>query len=541
MALMRLLILKSHPKGEWQLGLMGRYIGDGWPLCSDLPHRHFLRAGATFRLLGSRPDPEYLEDPQAWGELDRPALEYTSQLYHSLCNANDGICNYKTKVVLEQDLDTCVGVECQVETLRVFRVAEVYYEYLRQPCVQQAFYSGARLVKQGSGTYMCANPRSEVAAIACCSERDNRADESGSLYSGERATFQSAKKRCNLCDNPFVKRCGPGGCDKSLYYWTGRACQLQIKIDPEGKVAIVHAAPSVSRHRMNPAVKEDSKVFFRVKWSSGLNPFVNGYYAVCQQLGCKRDFYDKMCLCDVAVTETIAFTEKPSLKEALSKLHVGAFEPTYPAFEKAEDNRVSVYSRKRLYTKDTIIALVDQFGIHHLRKNVISMVNVGNGKLQFRNPVHFIPLSDPETRDAYFETDAALDHYFYHPNTAPFLAIRLAQRFVSSNPSPRYIRQISTAFVRGTYTDVDGETFGSGKYGDLAATIAAVLLDQEARVAVLDADPVHGALQEPYLKVVRLMRSLEYKGDEDRPMIALRQDLQELLGEEPQRFPSVFS
>merc|ERR1719352_1587231 len=119
-------------------------------------------------------------------------------------------------------------------------------------------------------------------------------------------------------------------------------------------------------------------------------------------------------------------------------------------------------------------------------------------------------LADPNIRDAQYETDAALEHYFYHPNTAPFLAIRLAQRFGNSNPSPRYIKTISAAFRTGVY-DTAGTPIGSGEYGDMKATIAAVLLDRESQDPVLDADPMHGSLLEPFLKIVRLMRSLEFE------------------------------
>ena len=94
-------------------------------------------------------------------------------------------------------------------------------------------------------------------------------------------------------------------------------------------------------------------------------------------------------------------------------------------------------------------------------------------------------LSGYTIRDARYELDAALEHYFYHQNTAPFLAIRFAQRFGISNPSPRYIDAIATAFRAGTY-----EGFGSGKYGCLEATIAAVILDREATTPHLDLDPM---------------------------------------------------
>jgi hypothetical protein len=88
---------------------------------------------------------------------------------------------------------------------------------------------------------------------------------------------------------------------------------------------------------------------------------------------------------------------------------------------------------------------------------------------------------------------------------------------VTSNPSPRYVKAAVDAFRSGTY---NGRTY-SGKYGDLRATFAAILLDREARSgwdssllsyvgffflmirppSILDLDPTHGKLREPIVKV----------------------------------------
>ena len=76
---------------------------------------------------------------------------------------------------------------------------------------------------------------------------------------------------------------------------------------------------------------------------------------------------------------------------------------------------------------------------------------------------------------------------------------------VSSNPSPRYVKAVTDAFRSGSYG-----SFGSSKYGDIGATVAAVLLDREARSSTLLADPTHGRLREPLLKVLQLMRALEF-------------------------------
>lgn len=63
----------------------------------------------------------------------------------------------------------------------------------------------------------------------------------------------------------------------------------------------------------------------------------------------------------------------------------------------------------------------------------------------------------------------------------------------------------------------------SGTYGDLAATTAAILLHDEAR---LPRSPSDGALREPLLKYMHLMRSLEYK-DKDPDRTVILKDLQD--------------
>ena len=126
----------------------------------------------------------------------------------------------------------------------------------------------------------------------------------------------------------------------------------------------------------------------------------------------------------------------------------------------------------------------------------------------FRNAPHFVPfgIQDPPAAAAIAETEALIRHVFEHSNTAPFTCKLLIQRLVTSNPSPRYVAAVVEAFRTGTY---DGTTY-SGVYGDLGATLAAILLDREARSSALLADPTHGRLREPLLKVVSLMRAMDF-------------------------------
>jgi len=141
--------------------------------------------------------------------------------------------------------------------------------------------------------------------------------------------------------------------------------------------------------------------------------------------------------------------------------------------------------------------------------------------------------------ESMYETDAALDEYFYHENTAPFIASRLIQRLVSSNPSPRYIAAVAQAFQKGLYT-TDGYSYGSRKYGDLAATVASIILDPEARNIQLENDPTTGMLREPLLKVTALMRSGSFVPISSTPLIRLF-DLVNHIGQSSHQFSSVFS
>ena len=106
-----------------------------------------------------------------------------------------------------------------------------------------------------------------------------------------------------------------------------------------------------------------------------------------------------------------------------------------------------------------------------------------------------------------------------------------------SNPSPRYIKTVSTAFKTGLF-QVKEKTFGSGEYGSMEATVAAIMLDREARNVLLDADPSHGSLREPLLKFISLMRSMNYVTEQ--PVIRL-DGLSSRVKQAAHDFPSVFS
>jgi hypothetical protein len=113
---------------------------------------------------------------------------------------------------------------------------------------------------------------------------------------------------------------------------------------------------------------------------------------------------------------------------------------------------VATYTKKggALFDIDTVFELVVKSKTIYLR-NMVSEVGIVGTSHKFRNPPAFMDMTELTTRDAQHETEAALDHFFYHDNTAPFLAYRFIQRLVTSNPSPRYIGVVATAFHDGIY------------------------------------------------------------------------------------------
>lgn len=138
--------------------------------------------------------------------------------------------------------------------------------------------------------------------------------------------------------------------------------------------------------------------------------------------------------------------------------------------------------------------------------------------------------------------DMALDAIFDHPNVGPFIGRQLIQRFVTSDPSPAYVGRVTAAFDAGTYTLPDGASVGEGRRGDLAATIAAVLFDDEARAdAAMNAN-AFGKVREPVLRFVHWARAFDAQSITPEHTITLWDTSNPgALAQHPYRAPSVFN
>ncbi|MFN0024082.1 MAG: DUF1800 family protein [Parvularculaceae bacterium] len=121
----------------------------------------------------------------------------------------------------------------------------------------------------------------------------------------------------------------------------------------------------------------------------------------------------------------------------------------------------------------------------------------------------FLGVTIPANTAAAASIDIALDTLFAHPNAAPFIARQLIQRFVTSNPSPRYVSNVTAAFETGFFQLPDGTAVGTQTRGDLAAVITAVLLDDEARILTQRADVNFGKVREPVIRFTHWARVAE--------------------------------
>lgn len=138
----------------------------------------------------------------------------------------------------------------------------------------------------------------------------------------------------------------------------------------------------------------------------------------------------------------------------------------------------------------------------------------------------------PHGGNAQAELDAALANIVRHPNVGPFIARRLIQNLVTSNPSPGYVRRVAEAFADN----------GQGVRGDMKAVLRAILLDSEARYGQWQQADRFGKLREPQLKLTHLWRALDARSGNGRVgNMSTWPYLEERIGQAPLRSPTVFN
>ena len=254
--------------GPWRdpypkMDLGSGFIGDRVPLCADLPNQQFLKPGATYNLLGSSIKPDMHDQPRYWdwsySTTDVKIFKLDSgSVLKSVLSAG----GFKPTITLDSEL-VCSGTsECTLDTVRIVQVQEnpnIFYEYVRPPCVELAFFSGKKISTEFTGSTggtpsfyrksMCAHEKLHVGMVGCCID-NNQPTTRFALnyceYSLDRASFAWALNKCqsdaytagDLCDWTQVNSAME--CREDLpenWFWTNHE---ECKTLAKGKLNYFH-------------------------------------------------------------------------------------------------------------------------------------------------------------------------------------------------------------------------------------------------------------------------------------------------------------
>eukprot|EP00931_Biecheleriopsis_adriatica_P065147 TRINITY_DN39780_c0_g1_i1.p1 TRINITY_DN39780_c0_g1~~TRINITY_DN39780_c0_g1_i1.p1 ORF type:complete len:1646 (-),score=248.85 TRINITY_DN39780_c0_g1_i1:346-5283(-) len=397
---------------------------------------------------------------------------------------------FKATVVLAEDV-ACPDEACNPEGMDVVKVGEAFFEFVPPACVHPFFYNG-RIAKLGNNFNVgkhnkCLDPSTALAGWSCCSGCEDTPPNVDDMCSD--LTDRALKRKCGRSEWISDRICRQTCWDKnrskepddcSVDHQSERSCSA-----------------GTSGFRYETAKQK------------------------CNALGLS------ICAappqgCD-ANPEMLVWSDEPCNARVTVHADGKVSDPDMP---NPEANRFTVNWTGDVPEPGTYDSLVKG-----------DMVLIGNAS--FRNPPVFIrrgPIKQSKRharRAALHEVESLLDHLFFHANTPVFVSKKLIQRFVTSNPSAAYVTAVARAFKQGQYA---GVTY-SGKYGDLKATVAAILLHEEARKE--NPDGKVGLLREPFLKLVHLMRSLQYEDATSQELLV--KEVGDLIGQAPYESPSVFN
>ena len=121
-----------------------------------------------------------------------------------------------------------------------------------------------------------------------------------------------------------------------------------------------------------------------------------------------------------------------------------------------------------------------------------------------------------------------MEHLANHPNTAPFISRALIQKMTTSNPSPRYVREVAAVFdpdVPHNFQEV----------------LKAILLHPEARNCSIPTDYQFGKLREPVVRMLNYLRAFPMNANEYGDYFYRMECYGANTGQSPLEAPSVFN
>ncbi len=105
----------------------------------------------------------------------------------------------------------------------------------------------------------------------------------------------------------------------------------------------------------------------------------------------------------------------------------------------------------------------------------------------------------PDGQTGMEDVEMTIHHLFMHDNVGPFIARRLIQAMVKSNPTPDYISRVAAVFNSNE----------EGIRGDMKSVVKAILLDEEARDCDWVLNPDQGKLREPMQRYFHFCRAMD--------------------------------
>lgn len=121
-----------------------------------------------------------------------------------------------------------------------------------------------------------------------------------------------------------------------------------------------------------------------------------------------------------------------------------------------------------------------------------------------------------------------MHHLSTHPNTAPFIAKALIQRFTTSNPSPAYVASVAAAFK-------------ATEHGNFKEVLKAIFLHPEARQCPTLDVYTFGKLREPILRLTNFLKAFQLSPNEYDDFHNQFYCYRMSVGQAPLGAPSVFN
>jgi len=199
-----------------------------------------------------------------------------------------------------------------VDAVTTVKLGNIFYEYIRLPCVELAYFSNGRVVanKRRESGY-CANDKLPVAKGGCCGEGGAGSNTKAAYiicdqtyeYLGELTTFATVVERCvaraqNVCPTNIASEHAHAGPDffsvdnacrtnpatgvsavNMDRYWMSSSCNIQAKVNADGSISVVHGMPEwkTRNKRMQEVAEETSVTSFVPLWGGGGAPAAGLY------------------------------------------------------------------------------------------------------------------------------------------------------------------------------------------------------------------------------------------------------------------------